>query len=98
METLKEILAGTTPVLIDFFAEWCAPCKAMRPTLDNLKREYGEKVRIIKIDIDKNSTIARSCNIQSVPTLILYKNGQSVWRASGARPLSELKEVIDRFI
>lgn len=98
METLKEILAGTTPVLIDFFAEWCAPCKAMRPTLDSLKRELGDKVRIIKIDIDKNSAIARSYNIQSVPTLILFKNGQALWRASGARPLSELKGVIERFI
>ena len=98
MENLKDILSGNKPVLIDFFAEWCGPCKAMKPVLDNLKRELGANVRIIKIDIDKNNALAASYDIQSVPTLILFKENKIVWRASGARQMSEIKNIIGNYI
>lgn len=98
MESLKDIILGEKPVLIDFFAEWCAPCKAMKPVLENLKQELGERIRIIKIDIDKNNAIAASYNIQSVPTLMLFKEGKTLWRSSGARQLSELKSIIEKYL
>jgi thioredoxin 1 len=98
MESLKDIILGEKPVLIDFFAEWCAPCKAMKPVLENLKQELGDKIRIIKIDIDKNNAIAASYKIQSVPTLMLFKEGKTLWRSSGARQLSELKNIIEKYL
>lgn len=98
MESLKDIILGEKPVLIDFFAEWCAPCKAMKPVLENLKQELGERIRIIKIDIDKNNAIAASYNIQSLPTLMLFKEGKTLWRSSGARQLSELKSIIEKYL
>lgn len=98
MESLKDIILGEKPVLIDFFAEWCAPCKAMKPVLENLKQEMGDRIRIIKIDIDKNNAIAASYKIQSVPTLMLFKEGKALWRSSGARQLSELKNIIEKYL
>lgn len=97
MEKFSEIINGSTPVLVDFFAEWCGPCKAMKPVLDEAKQRLGDKVRIIKIDVDKNNILSQKLEIRSVPTLILYRNGKIVWRASGARPLNELIEIIERY-
>ena len=97
MEKFSEIINGSTPVLVDFFAEWCGPCKAMKPVLDEAKQRLGDKVRIIKIDVDKNNILSQKLEIRSVPTLILYQNGKIVWRASGARPLNELVEIIERY-
>lgn len=98
METFNDVISTNKPVLVDFFATWCGPCKMMHPVLEQLKTTYGDKIRIIKIDIDKNSAIASQYQIQSVPTLILFKNGNIVWRQSGAMPLNELQNIIAQFL
>lgn len=98
METFNDVISTNKPVLVDFFATWCGPCKMMHPVLEQLKATYGDKIRIIKIDIDKNSAIASLYQIQSVPTLILFKNGNTLWRQSGAMPLNELQNIIAQFL
>ncbi len=98
METFNDVISTNKPVLVDFFATWCGPCKMMHPVLEQLKTTYGDKIRIIKIDIDKNSAIASQYQIQSVPTLILFKNGNTLWRQSGAMPLNELQNIIAQFL
>lgn len=95
-ETFGEIIKGDKPVLVDFHAEWCGPCKMMKPVLEELHQLMGNSIRILKIDIDKNKAVANSLNISGVPTLILFKNGQTLWRQSGVQSARQLQSIIDQ--
>jgi thioredoxin 1 len=98
MATFSKLLKSDKPVLVDFSAEWCGPCKMMAPVLEQVKRMLGEKATILKVDIDKNPAVANSFSVQSVPTLVLFKKGEVKWRQSGVVQASELKGVIERFL
>ena len=98
MEKFEALIQSKSPVLVDFFAEWCGPCKAMKPVLEEVKGELGEKARIVKIDVDKFEELAQKYRIQSVPTFILFKNGESLWKHSGIIQSKELKETIEQYI
>ena len=98
MNKFQDIIAGDTAVLVDFFAEWCGPCKMMKPVLEKLKKKMGNKIIILKIDIDKNISLSSEYRIQSVPTLVLWKQGEIIWRQSGALSLNELEQILLSYI
>lgn len=95
--TFNEIIQSDKPVLVDFFAEWCGPCKMMAPILKEVKIETGDSVTIIKVDVDKSPQAANEYQVQGVPTLILFKNGKQLWRQSGVVPKAGLLGVIKKF-
>ena len=97
MGNFNDIINSEQLTLVDFFATWCGPCKMMHPVLEQLKDEMGESIRIIKIDVDKNNSLAMNYRVQSVPTLMLFRKGEMLWRQSGALPLSALKNLIEQF-
>lgn len=98
MASFSQIINSETPVLIDFHATWCGPCKALAPIIKNVKKKVGDKAKVIKIDIDKNQLLANKLQIRGVPTLILYKNGETMWRQSGVVSELELIQVIGKYI
>jgi len=95
MNNFNSIINSGKPVLVDFFAEWCGPCKTMAPILKEVKSKLGDKATIIKVDIDKNQSAALAYHIKSVPTLILFKNGKEIWKQAGVVPAHELIKLLN---
>lgn len=93
----NEMILSDKPVLVDFYAEWCGPCKMMAPILKEVKEELGDAATIIKVDVDKSPQAAQAYQVQGVPTLILFKNGQPLWRQSGVVPKAGLISILKKF-
>ncbi|MFC7526741.1 thioredoxin [Parapedobacter sp. GCM10030251] len=94
MSTFNDLINGDKPVLVDFFATWCGPCKTQAPILEDVKQRIGDAASIIKIDVDKNPQAAAKYQIRGVPTLMIFKNGQIKWRQSGVFPANELERLL----
>ncbi|MFC3417466.1 thioredoxin [Algoriphagus hitonicola] len=94
-KTFQELIDGEIPVLVDFFATWCGPCKMMQPILEDTSRQLGEKVKIVKVDVDRNQLAASKFQVRGVPTLILFHKGKILWRQSGVVPAHQLVQVIE---
>jgi thioredoxin 1 len=98
MSSFQKLIQSEKPVLIDFSAEWCGPCKAMAPILEQVKKEIGDKATVVKIDVDRNRNVAQSLNITGVPTLMIYKRGKQLWRQSGVLDKKRLIGILNQFI
>ena len=97
MEKFNDVINSNQLTLVDFYATWCGPCKMMHPVLEQLKADLGDSIRIIKLDVDKSGDIAEAYRIQSVPTLMLFRGGEMLWRQSGATRLADLKATISNY-
>ena len=93
--SFKDLINSDKPVLIDFYADWCGPCKAMAPMLENLKGEIGDKATIVKIDVDQNQKLAGALQVQSIPTVMIFRNGELKWRAMGVQPIHVMKAKLE---
>jgi len=98
MSKFKELINGDKPVLIDFYATWCGPCKSMSPVIDNVAKALKGKARVIKIDIDKNQELAQKLNIRGVPTFMIYQNGKIMWRESGMQSGTNMVKQVEALI
>ncbi|MBD5218514.1 MAG: thioredoxin [Bacteroidales bacterium] len=97
MEKFNEIIKGNTPVLVDFFATWCGPCKMMHPILEELHGRVGEKARILTVDVDKNEALSAAYKVQSVPTLMIFKDGELKWRGAGVHSAADLEKLLEQY-
>lgn len=98
METFNDVISGTRLVLVDFYATWCQPCRMMHPVLEQVKEVLGDRIRILKMDVDRHTAVAGQYGIRSVPTLILFRGGEVLWRQSGALSKTELLTAMDPFL
>ena len=98
MEKFEDVINSSSPVLVDFFATWCGPCQMMHPILEELHGMMDGKARIIKVDIDKNQELAQKYQVRSVPTLMVFKNGQIEWRQSGVTQADTLAQVLNQYV
>jgi thioredoxin 1 len=96
MADFQSLIQSDKPVLVDFFAEWCGPCKTLAPILKDVKTKMGDKITIVKVDVDRNQSAAQAFQIRGVPTMIIFKNGKQLWKQSGVVPADELMRVITR--
>ena len=94
-KTFQELIEGDTPVLVDFFATWCGPCKMMQPILEDTSQQIGDKVKIVKVDVDRNPLAASKFQVRGVPTLILFHKGKTIWRQSGVVPAHQLVQILN---
>jgi len=96
--TFSEMIRSDKPVLVDFSAEWCGPCRMLAPILEDVKKRIGDRATIFKLDVDRNQVIASNYNVMSVPTLIIFQNGKPVWRRSGVLSAADLTRTIESFV
>ena len=96
--SFKEIIKGEKPVLVDFYATWCGPCQTMMPVIEDVKNHFGSQLRVLKIDIDKNLAATTKYKVRGVPTFLLFKNGEVVWRSSGIQPRKELIAILQEYV
>lgn len=97
MKQFEELIKGEKPVLVDFYATWCGPCRVMSPILEDLKKRIGDKANILKIDVDNEEDLTLKYNVQSVPTLMIFKRGELLWRESGIRQAHLLEKVLEHY-
>ncbi|MGA0073736.1 MAG: thioredoxin [Flavobacteriaceae bacterium] len=95
MSEFSKLIQGPTPVLVDFFATWCGPCKMMSPILEQVKNKVGDQVKIVKVDVDKNPAIAQQLKVRGVPTLVLFRQGSLLWRQSGVVSEQQLLQILE---
>ena len=96
-QNFEKLTVGNIPVLVDFYADWCGPCKMLGPILKHVKEELGDKIKIIKIDVDKNKSIASKYQVRGVPTMLLFKDKKQVWRQSGVVPKDEIINIVESY-